>query len=1144
MLFFSRPRHSSRVNGLRPQGGRRRKLARPWLELLEDRTVPAYNFRTPIFEMGTALHETGNNWAFVMPERADWNNDDRPDLFAIKTSQTGTASTEVHILDGANNFQSFLLQTGTVLPETGDNWTFDVGHYNDDDKLDLVAIKKNQTGSGFTEIAVLNGANGFQSYLLPLTATALHATDSTWDFALMKREVLVIDFLGPFGSSHWEERITGLAGIKKSGTGSGTTEVHALSKASNFQSFSTQTGTALHPTGDNWAFDIADWNRDHIPDLIGFAKSQTGSGTTEVHILNGADNFQSFLLQTRSALHPTDNTFALAMSEWNRDGTKEFVAIKKSQTGTNSTEVHIYDGRATGIFWDNRGDDGFAIYENPNLPGSEAVAARAVVDAVISAWESVIVNFNQADGGNAIHLNISARDLAPQNPNWLGVTSGIQADGNKKPLSATIQMDDNAAGLGWWFDSTPGDNSEFTSLINRFAASSTSFTGHDFYDTLVHEVGHAMGIASNTDLAINGLLTDPMLPGEPPDNGIRSLGTFATLIRDGGLHVYGGLPVGGGLPTHRNDLMNPSTATQRRHLISTLDVQILQTAYGYGVSLPSLFQSFLVSLDANGTLTINGNPAVGNDGFRISRLGSLIQLIVNGEMVTVPFGSVNAINIRAGTGADTVTVDFAGGNPIPMGGLSYDGGTDPDIPNPVVDTLITQGGTFATVIYSGTTTTSGTVTIGGRVITYTGLDPIIDVTTAMDRVFVDATGAGQRILLTDDGDPNNGLSLINSDGTGAFESITFANPTHSLTVHGGDGQDTVIVRDLDPAFTAGLTLDGGGEADTVISLGPSWDITGPNAGAVSRAAFVSFENLTGGGGPDRFLFFSGGSISGNIDGGGGRNTLEYTHVAGPVSVNLQTYQATSIGGTFANISTFVGSTGSDTVIGPNSPTAWVVNGVNTVSVAGSSFTDFENLMGGSADDQFSIRTGARLDGQINGGGGVNSLSYADYVGDVFVNLALNLATAVGQGVFNIQNVIGGTGDSMLVGDALNNVLRGGTGRSVTIGGAGADSVFGSGGDNILIGDRTAHDRDLTALSAIMAEWTRTDLGFEQRVAHLISNGQNDDRRNGSYLLSKNTVLSDGASDSLTGGVGLDWFFVTLMEDILSNRKPEDHITVL
>jgi hypothetical protein len=64
------------------------------------------------------------------------------------------------------------------------------------------------------------------------------------------------------------------------------------------------------------------------------------------------------------------------------------------------------------------------------------------------------------------------------------------------------------------------------------------------------------------------------------------------------------------------------------------------------------------------------------------------------------------------------------------------------------------------------------------------------------------------------------------------------------------------------------------------------------------------------------------------------------------------------------------------------------------------------------------------------------------------------------------------------------------------------------------------------------------------VAQLISIGQNDNRLNGSYVLNKDTVSGDRAKASITGGGGLDWVFMDLNLDSLTNRKPRDHITGL
>lgn len=62
--------------------------------------------------------------------------------------------------------------------------------------------------------------------------------------------------------------------------------MHIFLGKSKFKKTVVRTGTALHETGDNWAFAMADYNRDGRPDLIAIKKSGTGTNSTEVHIID------------------------------------------------------------------------------------------------------------------------------------------------------------------------------------------------------------------------------------------------------------------------------------------------------------------------------------------------------------------------------------------------------------------------------------------------------------------------------------------------------------------------------------------------------------------------------------------------------------------------------------------------------------------------------------------------------------------------------------------------------------------------------------------------------------------------------------------------------------------------------------------
>ena len=252
-----------------------------------------------LLQTGTALHETDDSFAFALASNGD--------LVAIKKSNTGTHSTEVHILSASSNYQQFVLQTGTPLHETDATFEFLLAP-----NRDLFAIKKSNTGSHSTEVHVLSATSNYQSFILQ-TGTALHETDATFEFALTTN--------------------CDLTGIKKSNTGSQTTEVHILSAASNYQQFILQTGTALHQTDATFEFALAN-NRD----IFAIKKSNTGTHSTEIHILSAGSNYQQFILQTGTALHETDDSFTFDVT-----ASRDIFAIKKRNTGTQSTEVHIVD---------------------------------------------------------------------------------------------------------------------------------------------------------------------------------------------------------------------------------------------------------------------------------------------------------------------------------------------------------------------------------------------------------------------------------------------------------------------------------------------------------------------------------------------------------------------------------------------------------------------------------------------------------------------------------------------------------------------------------------------------------------------------------------------------------------------------------
>jgi uncharacterized delta-60 repeat protein len=162
------------------------------------------------------------------------------------------------------------------------------------------------------------------------------------------------------------------------------------------------------------------------------------------------------------------------------------------------------------------------------------------------------------------------------------------------------------------------------------------------------------------------------------------------------------------------------------------------------------------------------------------------------------------------------------------------------------------------------------------------------------------------------------------------------------------------------------------------------------------------------------------------------------------------------------------------------------------------------------------------------------------IGHHKVDIAVPAALFGGDGNDTLD-ARGSAADDILVGGAGSDLLYGGTARNLLIGGAGTDTLKGGGGDDILIGGATLFDSNLAALNAIMAEWGRTDLSYETRLAQL--DGAAPAGANDPYVLNAASVQDDGASDELAGGGGRDWYFASA-SDVLIGRKHNEIVTAI
>ena len=220
-----------------------------------------------------------------------------------------------------------IFETRTPLKNIPKSCKFFLGDYNGNKIMDLFCIKN---GDNYTDIHVLNSANNFKS-LLRQFQSPLHKFDNGFEFKI----------------GNFEEGKPNIYCIKKNKTGSNSTEIHILSGDNDYQSFIFNKETALHETDDNWNFGVGEYNNNGKYNIYCIHKKNTDSKYTEIQILDGNNDYQSFLEPKiiTTSLHETDNNWEFLLRDYNHDGNLDLYCINKNGEN-NSTEVIILSGKS------------------------------------------------------------------------------------------------------------------------------------------------------------------------------------------------------------------------------------------------------------------------------------------------------------------------------------------------------------------------------------------------------------------------------------------------------------------------------------------------------------------------------------------------------------------------------------------------------------------------------------------------------------------------------------------------------------------------------------------------------------------------------------------------------------------------------
>ncbi|MDY6986881.1 MAG: Calx-beta domain-containing protein [Thermodesulfobacteriota bacterium] len=206
--------------------------------------------------------------------------------------------------------------------------------------------------------------------------------------------------------------------------------------------------------------------------------------------------------------------------------------------------------------------------------------------------------------------------------------------------------------------------------------------------------------------------------------------------------------------------------------------------------------------DTNDTLTLSVVDVMGTNHVRVHDPNNLLNADSGTPAIRVPVTGVTQITVNALGGDDELTIDFSGGNPIPTDGLTFNGGIGG------FDSMALVGETFTDAVYVFDSLHDGSIDLDGSTIHYTGLEPISSTINATN-VTLNFGDTSETITVTDAG---GGQTTVTST---AAESVTFNNPTGSLTINAGGGDDTIIIASLFASYPASVTIDGEAGSDAM-----------------------------------------------------------------------------------------------------------------------------------------------------------------------------------------------------------------------------------------------------------------------------------------------------------------------------------------
>ena len=263
------------------------------------------------------------------------------DITIVMKKNTGSGFVEFHRLNGLTNYSSYSQHQATSLPTSEinkkDDFMFgeidffspNLDEFLNESPKELLYFERDR---GFNPIVfgVFNGDTSYQNHsftyhqmpMSPQRRQNAEIISTRWDYDSF-HDMVIID--------------------RDDGLGRASISV----QSSYLSIFEIQLLRATLPTGalnkNIWDIRLGHYDNDLVPDL--FLLRRYGTGAVEVHVLSGNSNYQEWILHKKLFLHElTTPTMELHIADYNRDGRSDLYFINRGVTGSGNTEIHVFDG--------------------------------------------------------------------------------------------------------------------------------------------------------------------------------------------------------------------------------------------------------------------------------------------------------------------------------------------------------------------------------------------------------------------------------------------------------------------------------------------------------------------------------------------------------------------------------------------------------------------------------------------------------------------------------------------------------------------------------------------------------------------------------------------------------------------------------